>query len=169
MRTTDREGSGNGYLFLEAEEEAAIFEDGGCVEAEKIYGGVDVADLDQPPDLTDENSRSVGGRGRRRGRRRRRRRRRNFEEIFGFREINDQRIESFPVHGHRIHFYREQERDRDENEERTERGGRGEGFGAVEMGIYRHVRERRWCVRRKVSFVRTIQICRPHDHLFKER
>lgn len=57
------------YLFLEAEEEAAIFKDRGGVEVEEIDSGVDVIDLDQLLDMTDENSRSVGAWGRRRRRR----------------------------------------------------------------------------------------------------
>lgn len=52
------------YPFLEAEEEAAIFKDRGGVEMEEINSGVDVVDLDQPLDMTDENSRSVGAWGR---------------------------------------------------------------------------------------------------------
>lgn len=106
------------YLFLEAEE-AAIFKDRGGVEVEEIDSGVDVVDLDQLLDMTDENSRSVGAWGRRR-RRRSRKKANNLWRDFRILQNLTRELRASLLAGIK--------------------------FIWRERGIHMHVRERWWCI-----------------------
>lgn len=54
------------YLFLQAEEDPVVIEDGGSLAPDQFDGGVDVAGLDEPPDLEDEEAGAIARGGRRR-------------------------------------------------------------------------------------------------------